>query len=123
MRYIYFFLGSICLVCGIVGIFVPLLPTTPFLLLSAALFFRSSHRAYNWLLHHRYLGSYIRSFREEKAIPLRAKVIALSLLWLTSLHCFFLLLDHWLLKGLMLLVAVGVTLYLLSFKTLSSKKP
>lgn len=117
MKYVGLLLGFASLACGLVGIVVPLLPTTPFLLLAAALFFRSSPRAYHWLLHHRYLGPYIRNFRENRSIPLRAKVIALSLLWLTSLHCFFLLLDHWLLKVLMLVVAIGVTVYLLSFKT------
>lgn len=123
MRYLFLAIGFLCLACGLVGIFVPLLPTTPFLLLSAALFFRSSPRAYRWLLQHRYLGSYIRNFREEKAIPLRAKVVAISLLWLTSLHACFLLLDHWALKGAMLAIATGVTVYLLSFKTARKKKP
>lgn len=122
MRYVLVFLGGVFLVLGIVGVFLPLLPTTPFLLLAAALFFRSSPRAYRWLLGHRYLGPYIRNFRESRSIPLRAKAVAITLLWLTSLHCFFLVLDHWLLKGLMLAVAVGVTLYLLSFKTASPKE-
>ena len=120
MKYIYLPLGFLCLACGIIGIFVPLLPTTPFLLLSAALFFRSSPRAYHWLLNHRHLGPYIRRFREEHSIPLRAKVVAISLLWITSLHCCFLMLDHWLLKGAMLAVAVGVTIYLLSLRTSSA---
>ena len=121
MRYVLVFLGGLFLVLGIVGVFLPLLPTTPFLLLAAALFFRSSPRAYRWLLGHRHLGHYIRNFREPRCIPLRAKVVAISLLWLTSLHCFFLVLDHWALRGLMLVVAVGVTLYLLSFKTASRR--
>ena len=121
MKYVFLILGSDSLARGIVGKFVPLLPTTPFLLLSAALFFRSSPRAYHWLLYHRYLGGYIRSFREERAIPLRAKVMALSLLWITSLHGFFFLLDHWIWKGGMLLVSIGVTFYLLSFKTARKK--
>lgn len=117
MKYVLLFLGFLSLACGVVGIFVPLLPTTPFLLLAAALFFRSSPRAYKWLLGHKRLGPYIRDFRENRSMPLRAKIIALSLLWLTSLHCFFLILDHWALKTLMATVAVGVTIYLMSLKT------
>lgn len=117
MKYLCFLLGALTLVCGIAGIFLPLLPTTPFLLLSAALFFRSSPRAYRWLLGHRYLGPYIRNFREKRSMPLRAKILALALLWLTSLHCFFLMLDHWALKGMMLAIAVGVTIFLCSLKT------
>ena len=76
MKYIYLFIGFLSLILGVIGIFLPVLPTTPFLLLSAALFFRSSPRAYDWLLTHKYLGPYIRSFREDRMIPLRAKIIA-----------------------------------------------
>ena len=117
MKHVLLSLGWLSLACGVAGIFVPLLPTTPFLLLSAALFFRSSPRAYAWLLGHKRLGPYIRDFRENRSMPMRAKVAALMLLWLTSLHCFFLILDHWALKTLMAAVAVGVTVYLLSLKT------
>lgn len=117
MKHVLLSLGWLSLACGVAGIFVPLLPTTPFLLLSAALFFRSSPRAYAWLLGHKRLGPYIRDFRENRSMPMRAKVAALTLLWLTSLHCFFLILDHWALKTLMAAVAVGVTVYLLSLKT------
>ena len=74
MKYIYLFIGFLSLILGVIGIFLPVLPTTPFLLLSAALFFRSSPRAYDWLLTHKYLGPYIRSFREDRMIPLRAKL-------------------------------------------------
>ena len=117
MKHVLLSLGWLSLACGVAGIFVPLLPTTPFLLLSAALFFRSSPRAYAWLLGHKRLGPYIRDFRENRSMPMRAKMAALMLLWLTSLHCFFLILDHWALKTLMAAVAVGVTVYLLSLKT------
>ena len=66
----------VALVLGLAGIFVPLLPTTPFLLLAAALWVRSSPRLYGWLVsHRRRLGPYIRQFREHRAIPLRAKVL------------------------------------------------
>ena len=117
MKYVYLFIGSLSLILGVIGIFLPVLPTTPFLLLSAALFFRSSPRAYAWLMQHRWLGPYIRSFREDRAIPLRAKVLALSLLWITSVHCIVFLFDSWWLRLLMGGIAVGVTVYLLSFKT------
>ena len=117
MKYIYFIFGSFSLVLGIVGIFLPILPTTPFLLLTAALYVRSSTRAYHWLITHRYLGPYIRSFREEKAIPLHAKIISVSLMWITALYCVFLQFSHIALDLLMLAIAVGVTLYILSFKT------
>lgn len=112
-------LGCIALALGIVGIFVPLLPTTPFLLLAAALWVRSSPRLYAWLLAHRLLGFYIRSFRENRAIPLRAKVVSIALMWGTMLYCVFGLLGGWLWVQLALLaVAAAVTWHILSFATL-----
>ncbi len=118
IRYVYVALGILSCALGVIGIFVPLLPTTPFLLLSAALFFRSSPRLYNRLLNHPQLGPYIRNFREHKAIPLRVKIISVSLVWITILHAVIFLLDHWVLESLLLLLAVGITAYILHFKTL-----
>lgn len=117
MKCVFLVIGFLSVALGFVGIFVPVLPTTPFLLLAAALFFRSSPRTYAWLMQHRWLGPYIRSFREDRAIPLRVKVLALSLLWITSVHCIVFLFDSWWLRLLMGGIAVGVTVYLLSFKT------
>ncbi len=112
-------LGCIALVLGIVGIFVPLLPTTPFLLLAAALWVRSSPRLYEWLLMHRYFGEYIRNFRENRAIPMRAKVISIALMWGTMLYCVFALLtEWWWAQAALLAVAAGVTWHILSFATL-----
>ncbi len=102
----------------IIGIFLPLLPTTPFLPLTAALYVRSSPRLYNRLLHHKYLGSYIRNFRENKAIPLRAKIISVSLIWITILNCIFFIVPYWWLKAVLLLIAAGTSYHILSFKTL-----
>lgn len=112
-------LGCISLALGIVGIFVPLLPTTPFLLLAAALWVRSSPRLYAWLLAHPRLGEYIRNFREKRAIPLRAKVVSVTLLWATMLYCTFALLGAWWwAQAGMVLLAAGITWHILSFATL-----
>ena len=112
-------LGCAALALGVVGIFVPLLPTTPFLLLAAALWVRSSPRLYEWLLAHRCFGEYIRNFRENRAIPMRAKVVSIALMWGTMLYCIFGILDgrRWAQLAL-LAVAVGVTWHILSFATL-----
>ena len=118
IRYVYVVLGILFCVLGVIGVFVPLLPTTPFLLLSAALFFRSSPRLYYLLLNHPHLGPYIRNFREHKAIPLRIKIISVSLVWLTILHAVFFLLDYWILEFLLLILAVCITVYILHFRTL-----
>ena len=88
-------LGSLFLALGTVGVVVPGLPTTPFLLLSAACYVRSSERLYAWLTGHRLFGVFIRNYRESRTIPMRAKIIALTmmvtmvslsvLLWLDAL--------------------------------------
>ena len=110
--------GTVCLVLGVIGIFVPLLPTTPFLLLSAATYLRGSERLYNWLINHKYLGTYIRNYREHKAIPLRAKIFSVTLMWLTISYCIiFLGLPVWI-NILLGCIAIGVTWHILSFKTL-----
>ena len=118
MKTICIILGTISLGLGILGIFLPLLHTTPFLLLTAALYFKGSPRLYQWLLNHKYFGTYIRNFRENKAIPLRAKIISLLLMWGTMLYCIFFLIPLVWVKILLFLIAAGVTYHILSFKTL-----
>ena len=118
MKTVCIILGTVSLALGIIGIFLPLLPTTPFLLLTAALYFRGSPRLYQWLLNHKCLGPYIRSFRENKAIPLRAKIISISLMWITMLYCVFFIIPYIWVKVILLIIAAGVTYHILSFKTL-----
>lgn len=118
MKTIYIILGSISLVLGVIGIFLPLLPTTPFLLLTAAAYFKGSPKLYDWLLNHKYFGLYIRNFREHKAIPLRAKILSVSLLWGTISYCIFFVVDPLWLKILLGCIAAGVSYHILSFKTL-----
>ena len=118
MKYILIVLGSISLALGVIGIFLPLLPTTPFLLLAAALYVRSSEELYNWLIHQKYLGTYIRNFREHKAIPLHAKIISVSMVWITLTYCAIAIIEPIWLKALFFLLAIGVTWHILSYKTL-----
>ncbi|NDW13337.1 DUF454 domain-containing protein [Bacteroides sp. 214] len=117
MKTLYVVLGSISLFLGILGIFLPLLPTTPFLLLTAALYCKGSPRLYNWLIAHKRFGPYILNFREHKTIPLRAKIVSVSLLWITILYCIFFVIDNLWIRILLLCIATGVTIHILSFKT------
>jgi uncharacterized membrane protein YbaN (DUF454 family) len=73
--------GTLCLALGAIGIVLPVLPTTPFLLLAAALYVRSSKRLYTWLISHRLFGPFIRRYRETRTISRRSKVISLVLMW------------------------------------------
>ena len=111
-------LGLISLGLGIMGAFLPVLPTTPFLLLSAALFLRSNRRLYDWLLNHPRLGTYIRNFMEYKAIPLRVKVVSVTMVWVTLLYCSIFVAEHWALRTLFLIIATAVSIHILSYKTL-----
>ena len=118
MKTLYIALGTLSLALGILGIFLPLLPTTPFLLLTAALYFKSSPRLYNWLLNHKHLGPYIRNFRENKAIPLHAKIISISLMWITMLYCVFFIIPYILLCFHLSSSLFYSSYHILSFKTL-----
>lgn len=118
MRIIFLFLGILSLVLGVVGVFLPVLPTTPFLLLSATLFLRSSQKLYDWLLSHPYLGEYIRNFKEHKAIPLRVKVVSVSLVWITLLYCALFVAREWWMSAMFIAIALGVSIHILHYKTL-----
>lgn len=110
-------LGIISLILAIIGIFLPILPTTPFLLLSSFLFVRSSDKLYNWLINHRVFGQYIKDYQLNKTIPLKVKISSLSLLWLTitiSALCFVNII--WV-KVLLFAVAIGVSIHILHYKT------
>ena len=119
MRIFLIIVGSVSLVLGILGMFLPLLPTTPFLLLSAAVWVKASPALYQWLLNHKVFGEYIRNFREHRAIPLRVKIISVSLVLLTIGYCIFAVVDEWWwAQMLMTLLAIGISWHILSFKTL-----
>ena len=73
--------GTLCVALGVIGIFLPLMPTTVFLLMAAACYARSSEKFYQRLLNQRYLGSYIRNHREGRGMKRRDKAVTLVLLW------------------------------------------
>lgn len=111
--------GILAVALAVVGVFVPVLPTTPFLLLAAACFVRSSPRLYAWLIHHKWFGAHLRHYRAHRAVSLSAKITALVLLWgVIGTTAAFAVTTWW---GRLLLgaVAVGVTLHLLHLRTLT----
>ncbi len=111
-------LGLLSLGLGILGAFLPVLPTTPLLLLSAALFLRGNRRLYDWLMNHPKLGPYITNFMKHKAIPLRIKVVAVTTLWLTLLYCAVFVAEHWAFRVFFIVLAIAITIHILSYKTL-----
>ena len=115
-RWAWWLLAYASLGVGIVGIFVPVLPTTPFLLLAAACFVRSSRRFYLWLVTHPRLGPWIRDYLDGEGIPLKGKVYAIALMWASILlSCY--LVPVLPARVFMLGSAVLVTLYILRQKT------
>jgi uncharacterized membrane protein YbaN (DUF454 family) len=122
MKVFLIIVGSVSLALGILGIFLPMLPTTPFLLLSAAAWVKASPSLYEWLLNHKVLGEYIRNFREHRAIPLRVKIYSVTLVWLTIGYCILAVVDEWWwAQLLMALLAIAISWHILSFSTLKKK--
>ncbi len=105
--------------------FVPLLPTTPLLLLAAICYARSSPRFYNWLMTNRWCGEYIRNYRAGRGIPRKQKVLTILLLWLTIGYAVWFVVSLWWVRLILGGIAVGVTLHLIMIKTLKpeDRKP
>ncbi len=117
VRYALLAVGWLCVVLGVIGIFVPVLPTTPFLLLAAACFVRSSKRFYLWLVGHPRLGPWIRDYLDGNGIPLKGKVYAIGLMWSSIALSCYLVQRPWA-WAFMLTSAVLVSIYILRQKTL-----
>lgn len=109
--------GTVALFLGLLGIFLPILPTTPFLLLTAYCYGRSSERFYQWLLNNRWFGVYLKNYREGRGIPLRKKILTLALLWLTISSTALLVLSVWWGRLLLFGIAVAVTIHIFGIKT------
>ncbi|CUH94697.1 putative membrane protein [Propionispora sp. 2/2-37] len=116
-KYLLIGIGCLSLCLGVIGLFLPLLPTTPFLLLTSYCFIRSSTRLHNWLIHHRILGSYIYNYLTYRAVKRRTKILALLLLWSSlALSSFGIQILY--IKLLLLVVGIGVSAHILSLHTL-----
>jgi uncharacterized membrane protein YbaN (DUF454 family) len=123
VRWVLLAVGFIATVLGVLGIFLPLVPTVPLLLLAAACFARSSERFHRRLVEHAHLGPMIRGYLEGTGIPRRAKATAIALVWATvPPSAFFVVPVVWV-RVLLLLIAVGVTLYLVRLPTAPAPTP
>jgi hypothetical protein len=110
--------GSVCVGLGIIGIVVPGMPSTVFFLIAAACYVRSSERLYNKLLNNQAVGRHIRNFREKRAMPMRAKVLALAMGWTAILLSTALAIQATPLRVFMILLGIIMTAVILSVKTL-----
>jgi uncharacterized membrane protein YbaN (DUF454 family) len=117
MKVVLIVCGSLAVALGVIGIFVPLMPTTVFLLLAAACYARSSARFYNRLLANRWLGGYIRNSRSGGGMTRRQKASTLAMLWLGIGASAVWSVDAWWIRILLLVIAVSVTVHVARLKT------
>ena len=108
--------GTLSAGLGIIGVFVPILPTTPFLLLAAACYMRSSERFYRWLINDRIFGAYVRNYIEGKGMPVKIKMFTILLLWLTIALTVAFAVENMVVRIILLCVAVGVTAHIALIK-------
>ncbi len=117
LRIILLSLGCLFSGIGFVGLFVPLLPTTPFLLLSAACFVRSSEKLYSKLLGNKLLGVYIKSYLENRGIPLKVKLSAITLLWTGITLSAIFATESLVVRIILFIIAISVTIHIVKLKT------
>jgi len=117
MKLLWITLGSIALVLAIIGIFLPLLPTTPFLLLASACYLRGSKRLHDSLQRNRVFGPILRNYETHRAISRKTKITAITLLWLSMSYAIWIT-PAFYLQCLLGAIALGVTVYLLRMRTL-----
>ncbi len=106
-----------------IAIFVPLLPTTPFLLLAAACYAKGSKKFYSWFINNRFSGKYISNYLERRGVPAKTKILSILLLWLTIGYSAIFVVPVLIGKVILVIIAVGVTLHILSIKTLKEPQP
>ncbi|MFX1337875.1 MAG: YbaN family protein [Promethearchaeota archaeon] len=122
VKALYFIGGTISLILGIIGIVIPILPTTPFLLLAAACYARSSEKFYNWLLNNRILGSYIRNYIEGRGMPIKVKIFTISMLWFTILLSAFLFIQLLWVRIVLFIIAIAVTTHIILIRPKKRKE-
>lgn len=109
--------GTVCVGLGAVGMVLPILPSTPFLLLAAACYCRSSDKLYNWLITNKHFGALIKNYREGKGLTVKTKITAVTVLWTTILVSTVFFVNLLVAQIAMIFVAVAVSTYLLRLPT------
>ncbi len=119
-RVLFIACGTLSIVLGVIGLLLPVVPTTPFLLLAAFCYARGSRRFHHWLLTNRWCGEYIRNYIEGRGIPFRQKALTIGLLWFSIWFTAGFLVPRWWMKLILLGIAAGVTVHIARIKTYKS---
>ncbi|MBM4170397.1 MAG: DUF454 domain-containing protein [Ignavibacteria bacterium] len=120
-KYLLIAVGWIFVGLGVIGIFVPLMPTTIFFILAAASFAKSSERFYNWLINHPRFGKFIKDYREKKAMPLKSKIISISMMAIVITTSAFLFTQSIWIRILLFFILISVCIYIISLNTLKDE--
>lgn len=118
IKWVLIIAGTFFVGLGVLGIVLPLLPTTPFFLLAAVCYAKSSKRFYTWLLNNKWFGNYVKNYQEKKGVPLKVKILSISLLWITILFSVVFIVHILLFRIILILIAIGVSIHILSIRTL-----
>jgi len=113
--------GTFFLVIGIIGIFIPILPTTPFLILAAACYARGSKNFYNWLINNKWFGEYIKNYQEGRGVPFTVKILSIILLWITIAFSTIIIVSNFLIQIILTIIAIVVTIHILTIKTMQKR--
>jgi len=116
-RYIYLISGILLVAIGVIGIFLPILPTTIFLILASICFLKSSPKANEWLRNHKLLGGYIDNYQNKTGLTRNAKIANIITLWTSISLSAFLLTEELYVRLILLAIAIGVTIHLIMIKT------
>ena len=122
VRWLLLALGMGSLATGIIGIFLPLIPTTGPLLLAAVCFDRSSPRFHSWLMNNRHLGGYIRNYQQGRGLPILQKVCIIGLLWTSITVSIAFAVSAWWGRVLLAAIAVAVTAHVVTLPTYRAAK-
>lgn len=116
-KYFYLISGFLLVAIGVIGIFLPLLPTTIFLILASICFLKSSPKANDWLRNHKVLGGYIDNYQNKTGLTRNSKIANIITLWTSISLSGFFLTNELYLRIILLAIAIGVTIHLLMIKT------
>lgn len=113
LKFMLILAGTLSVILGVIGIFLPVLPTTPFLLLAAALYSKSSDKFYQWLISNRVFGDFIKNYREGRGVSLKARFISLASLWIVMGSTIIFALESGWLKIVLLAIAIAVSVHIM----------